>query len=168
MTETEENQPPQPSPPLFLEVECKSSGKVRRFAAGTESGYALFVINRKLGYGSSPALHIEAVKEGEEPISFGPRSFLVNYGEGWKLQTVTEEGFEESSRMQSTLMRSTELHHVGKSNNGAKSDISFVYIGKILLVFAFIFLLGGILTVGLENLPQLLSIVNIDMNKNQP
>ncbi|KAK2979875.1 hypothetical protein RJ640_024376 [Escallonia rubra] len=36
------------------------------------------------------ALHIEALKEGEEPVSFGPNSVLVDYGDGWKLQTVTE------------------------------------------------------------------------------
>lgn len=76
----------------FLEIACKSSGKVRRFAAGTEARFALYSINRKLTAGTLPALYIEAVKEGEEPVIFGPRTVLVNYGRGWKLQTVTEEG----------------------------------------------------------------------------
>lgn len=76
----------------FLEVACRSSGKLRRFAAGAEAGFALNLINRKLGAGTQPSLYIEAVKEGEEPVSFGPNSVLVNYGEGWKLQTVLAEG----------------------------------------------------------------------------
>lgn len=75
-----------------MEIACKSSGKVRRFAAGTEAKFALYTINRKLNGGAHPALYIEAVKEGEEPVIFGPRTVLVNYGQGWKLQTVTEEG----------------------------------------------------------------------------
>lgn len=75
-----------------MEVSCRSSGKSRRFAVGTEAGFALNMINQKLGSGAQPALHIEAVKEGEEPVSFGPNSVLVNYGEGWKLQTVSAEG----------------------------------------------------------------------------
>lgn len=76
----------------FLEVACRSSGKLRRFAAGTEAGFASNLINRKLGAGTQPSLYIEAVKEGEEPVSFGPNSVLLNYGEGWKLQTVLAEG----------------------------------------------------------------------------
>ena len=50
------------------------------------------LINKKLeaegGLEISLASHIEAVKEGEEPVSFGPNSLLVDYGPGWKLQTV--------------------------------------------------------------------------------
>lgn len=72
-----------------MEVVCTSSGKVRRFAAGTDAGFALNLINKKLDGGIPLASHIEAVKEGEgEPISFGPNSVLVDYGSGWKLQTV--------------------------------------------------------------------------------
>lgn len=79
---------------------CKSSGKVRRFAAGTEAGFAVNLINKRLisdggggGGGGNCVLatHLEAVKEGEEePISFGPTSLLVDYGSGWKLQTAIE------------------------------------------------------------------------------
>ena len=79
-----------------MEVLCRSSGKVRRFAAGTTAGYALYVINCKLDIGVAPGLHIEAVKEGEEPVVFGPNSILVNYGKGWNLQTVTDEGIVET------------------------------------------------------------------------
>lgn len=74
----------------FLEVTCRSSGKKTRYAAGTKSSFAVNLINRKLDLGSPLALHIEAVKEGEEPVNFGPDAVLVDYGTGWKLQTVTE------------------------------------------------------------------------------
>ncbi|OMO67856.1 hypothetical protein CCACVL1_20257 [Corchorus capsularis] len=82
-----------PQPPPFLEILCKSSGKKSRFAAGTKAGFAVSLMNMKLDIGSPLALHIGAVKEGEEPISFGPDAVLVNYGNGWKLQTVTEVDF---------------------------------------------------------------------------
>ncbi|KAG6427876.1 hypothetical protein SASPL_112123 [Salvia splendens] len=85
----------QPLP--FIEVLCKSSGKIRRFAAGTDAAFAVNLINQKLlsdgGGGANRLLatHIDAVKEGEEePVSFGPTSLLVNYGSDWKLQTVVD------------------------------------------------------------------------------
>lgn len=82
---------------------CKSTGKIRRFAAGTEAGFAVSLINKRLlsdggGGGGGNCLlatHVEAVKEGEEePISFGPSSLLVDYGSGWKLQTSIESNGE--------------------------------------------------------------------------
>ena len=57
---------------------------------GANAGFALNLINRKLDIGNPLALHIEAAKDGEEPIAFGPNSVLVDYGNGWKLQTFTE------------------------------------------------------------------------------
>ncbi|KAJ6798660.1 uncharacterized protein M6B38_286090 [Iris pallida] len=90
----------------FLEVLCNSSGKVRRFAAGTEAGYALYLINRKLEIGIPQAFHIEAVKDGEEPVSFGPNAILVSYGKDWKLQTVIEKGYKEAKQMQQILKKS--------------------------------------------------------------
>ncbi|GJV60900.1 hypothetical protein Tco_1467000, partial [Tanacetum coccineum] len=82
--------PPPPSPPpSYLEVKCTSTKKVRRFSVGTEAAFALKVINAKIGDEGLPmGLYIEAVKDGEESVSFGPNSVLVSYGEGWKLQTV--------------------------------------------------------------------------------
>ena len=47
--------------------------------------------------GSPSALHIEALKDGEEPIAFGPNSLLVNYGDGWNLETVTDLDFSGNS-----------------------------------------------------------------------
>lgn len=73
-----------------MEVRCKSFGKKSRFAAGTKAGFAVSLINRKLDIGSPLVSHIEAVKEEEEPIIFGPDAVLVDYGSDWKLQTVTE------------------------------------------------------------------------------
>lgn len=79
----------------FLEITCKSSGIVRRFAPGTKAGFAMSLINNKLDVGTPLALYIEAVKSGEEPVSFGPSSVLLSYGNGWKLQTVldSQQGF---------------------------------------------------------------------------
>lgn len=65
----------------------------RRFAIGTEAGFAVSLINKKLVMGDPLALHIEAIKQGEEPINFGPNSVLVDYGNGWILQTVTQVEF---------------------------------------------------------------------------
>ncbi|KAF9599513.1 hypothetical protein IFM89_038733, partial [Coptis chinensis] len=48
----------------------------------------------RIGSGVPSALYIAAVKQGEEPIIFGPNSILVDYGAGWKLQTVTSQGVE--------------------------------------------------------------------------
>ena len=80
----------------FVEVICKSSGRTRQFAAGTEAGFAIYLINKKLDTGVPLALHIEAVKEGKEPVSFSPNAVLVDYGDGWKLETVTEVEFAGS------------------------------------------------------------------------
>lgn len=82
------------SPSSFLEIDCRSSGKVRRFSVGTEAGFAVQCINEKLVNGVPLASYIEAVREGEEPITFGPNSILIDYGDGWKLQTVIKEGFD--------------------------------------------------------------------------
>ena len=69
----------------FLEVTCRSSGKVRRFTVGTTDRYALHAINRKLEPGAPPALHVEAVRDGKEPISFSPSAAHTDYGHGWRL-----------------------------------------------------------------------------------
>ncbi|KAJ0817769.1 hypothetical protein HanPI659440_Chr00c05g0714771 [Helianthus annuus] len=91
----------------YLEVNCTSSSKIRRFSAGTEAGFALHLINKKLDDGLPVASYIEAVKEGEEPVSFGPNSVLVCYGHGWKLQTVTEP---EGARARGRSIRRTINH----------------------------------------------------------
>ncbi|XP_072978998.1 uncharacterized protein [Typha angustifolia] len=157
---------PQPSQPQFLEVSCKTSKKVRRFAAGTEARHALYMINRKLT-GAPPALYIEAIKEGEEPVSFGPNAILVNYGKGWKLQTVTEEGDGEaySSKLLPNTMKQPEFQSVQKEPTAGFTPIfTLEYLGKLLFAFVFIFLLGGIFTFFLESLPWLISYFSSDVD----
>ncbi|XP_039117304.1 uncharacterized protein LOC120253096 isoform X2 [Dioscorea cayenensis subsp. rotundata] len=142
---------PEPSQPSFLEVLCKSSGKMRRFAA--------------------------AVKDGEEPVCFGPNAVLVNYGKGWRLQTVIDEGmhsmhrkgFEEMRGLKSAMRQRTSTINPSEIQSAekpiAESSIrgNCEYFGRILLAFAFIFLLGGTLTVFLEKLPELISFVSSAM-----
>ena len=53
--------------------------------------YALHAINRKLKPGPPPVLHVEAVRDGEEPVSFGLSTALADYDRGWRLQTVTAQ-----------------------------------------------------------------------------
>ncbi|PON75433.1 maltase-glucoamylase, intestinal protein [Trema orientale] len=161
---------PSPSPsPSFLEVKCKSSGETRRFAVGTEAGFAVSVINRKLGLGlgdeSLPlALHIEAIKQGQEPITFGPNSVLLSYGDGWILQTVTDLDFsgighvEDVARPVTSRVPSVngpDSSHIRKKVT--KPAISLVYFGKIIFAFVLLFALGAIFTLALEYLPALIS-----------
>nr|CAB3498212.1 unnamed protein product [Digitaria exilis] len=141
--------PPTPPPPPFLEVTCRSSGKVRRFAAGTTARYAMHAINRKLEPGGPPALHVEAVRDGEEPVSFGPSAALADYGRGWRLQTVTAQ---DAPGIHHADMKQAEKYSVATETPRS----TYAYIAKILLAFVFIFLLGGLFTYMLEVLPDML------------
>ncbi|KNA23515.1 hypothetical protein SOVF_024170 [Spinacia oleracea] len=143
-----------PPPPLYLEVTCASTGKVRRFAPGTKAGFALTLMNNKLDIGAPLALYIQAVKFGEEPISFGPTSVLLSYGHGWNLQTVLD-----SQRGNKKREGPQELN-TGVKRQVSEPTITHLYIGKIVIAFLFIFLLGGIFTVALENLPRLMLFIN--------
>ncbi|KAL6519604.1 hypothetical protein OROMI_032880 [Orobanche minor] len=155
----------------FLEVLCKSSGKIRRFSVGTEAGFAVHLINKKLlndigGKDVLMASHIEAIKEGEEeeePVSFGQSSLLVDYGSGWKLQTVLEpHGDKGGVHIGTTRVRKASARGIDGSHSiGRKeSAISFLYIAKILLAFLLMFVFGSIFTLALENLPQLILYIN--------
>lgn len=62
-------------------------------------------MNRELNGGNPLSLYIEAVKDGEEPVAFGPYSVLVDYGYGWKLQTVTGADLTSSGKVRSSLFR---------------------------------------------------------------
>ncbi|KAJ1293608.1 hypothetical protein BS78_01G081500 [Paspalum vaginatum] len=142
-----------PPPPPFLEVTCRSSGKVRRFAAGTTARYALHAINRKLAPGAPPALHVEAVRDGaeeEEPVSFGPSAALADYGRGWRLQTVTAQDAPHGDTTWGGKQPAMD------SVDRATTRSTSVYIAKIVLAFVFIFLLGGLFTYLLEVLPDTL------------
>ncbi|MFS7908566.1 hypothetical protein Hanom_Chr01g00084681 [Helianthus anomalus] len=151
--------------PSYLEVNCTSSSKIRRFSAGTEAGFALHLINKKLDDGLPVASYIEAVKEGEEPVSFGRNSVLVCYGHGWKLQTVTEpEGARARRRSirrtinrESSPLFSEELH---STKSLLPSVIGVHYFAKVLLAFVLLFVFGAVFTLALENLPRLLILIN--------
>ncbi|KAG2545895.1 uncharacterized protein LOC120649771 [Panicum virgatum] len=140
--------PPAP-PPLFLEVTCRSSGKVRRFAAGTTARYALHAINRKLEPGAPPALHVEAVRDGEEPVSFGPSAALADYGRGWRLQTVTAQDAPGIHPAPPRADTDSVARETARSSTSA-------YVAKIVLAFVFIFFLGGLFTYLLEVVPEML------------
>ncbi|KAF4366375.1 hypothetical protein F8388_018823 [Cannabis sativa] len=164
-----EDEAPSPSP-SFLEVKCNSSGKTRRFALGTEAGFAVSVINRKLGMGMEVglplALYIEATREGHEPITFGPNSTLVNFGDSWILHTVTDldssgighvENVVRSER--SPVSKVRDRSRLVKVTN-TKPAISLLYLGKIVFAFTLLFLIGAMFTLALEYLPVFISFVN--------
>ncbi|CAN4109399.1 unnamed protein product [Withania somnifera] len=156
------NQPIQQSQ-SFVEVICKCTGKTWRFAAGTEAKFALKFINSSSidSILAKPAATcIEAVKDGEVPVIFGPNSVLVNYGKGWKLQPVTETtSFPRGMPDDYAVARqkppvSDNTHSARRKSQAALSPI---YFGKILLVFIIMFLIGTVFTLLLDNLPELLS-----------
>lgn len=165
-SEVEHSQQPLP----FLEVLCKSSGKIRRFSAGTEAGFAVNLINKKLLSGDGGgncllATHIETVKEGEEePVSFGPNSVLVDYGSGWKLQTVVESNGDKG-QVHVAADRVQKAYYA-QSVDGThpttikQSPVSVLYVGKILLAILLLFVFGAVFTLFLENLPQFILYIN--------
>ncbi|XP_027358594.1 uncharacterized protein LOC113867450 isoform X2 [Abrus precatorius] len=152
-------------PPPYVEVNCRSSGKIRRFAVGTDAGFAVALINRKLKGAVAVASHIEAVKDGEEPIAFGPTSLLSNFGAGWNLQTVTLTDLLSSEevrngRVQQMAMQAPGLvSGVPGPTRRVSKPVSFVYIVKIVFAFILIFVLGAIFTLFLDNLPAFILFV---------
>lgn len=143
------------SPPPFLEVTCRSSGEVRRFAAGTTARYALHAVNRKLPPGSPAALHVEAAKDGEEPVCFGPTAPLADYGRGWRLQTVTEQdapGTHHDAKKQGGEAKGA------RDREALRKKGASVYLAKIVLAFVFIFLFGGLFTYLLEKIPDMIQL----------
>ncbi|KAL1225036.1 hypothetical protein V5N11_002815 [Cardamine amara subsp. amara] len=157
------------SPPLFLEVFCEVSGKEYRFTTGTKADFAVSVINRKLGSLNSRVIYIEAVKDGEEPISFGDNACLVDYGHGWKLKTVTDDaglpGLSEKNNLPQPFpfvlsKGSKDSKSTKDSNPENEGDQSLRYIGRIFVAFVLMFVLGGLFTMALENLPKLILLFN--------
>ncbi|VVB09089.1 unnamed protein product [Arabis nemorensis] len=148
------------SSPVFLEVFCEISGKEYRFTAGTKAEFVVSVINRKLGSLKSRVVYIEAVKEGEEPISFGNDAILVNYGHGWKLKTVIESEIHGTEKKNDLLQRDLPRKFASGSKDSkstsVEGDQSLKYIGRIMVAFLFMFILGGLFTIALENLPGLI------------
>lgn len=170
---------PQPS---FVEVVCKSSGKIRRFAPGTDAAFALNLINKKLLLDNPPdnnnstpplASHIEAVKLGfdsEEPISFGPTATVFNYGSPWILQTVVDTQPQTPGLGKGEATHKPKKHsQTAKGSEGYRSakktsqPLGLWYIVKILLALLMIFVIGATFTLVLENLPALLLYINSNM-----
>ncbi|XP_076901166.1 uncharacterized protein LOC143555518 isoform X3 [Bidens hawaiensis] len=111
------------------------------------------------------ALYIEAVKEGQEPVSFGPNSLLVSYGHGWKLQTVTEP--QVGARARASVRRTTDtessplgVNELHSTKGLLPSVIGVQYIAKVLLAFVLLFVFGAVFTLALENLPRFLIFIN--------
>ncbi|XP_055808942.1 uncharacterized protein LOC129877463 isoform X2 [Solanum dulcamara] len=169
--EAEVNQSTEQQSHSFVEVICKCTGKTWRFAAGTEAKFALKFINRSSVdsiLANQPATYVEAVKDGEVPVIFGPNSILVNYGKGWKLQPVTETtSFSSGMPDDHAEVRPAYIPPVSDNSHSARSNsqapLSPIYIGKILLVFVLMFLIGALFTLLLDNLPQLLSRYGLDV-----
>ncbi|KAI8562699.1 hypothetical protein RHMOL_Rhmol03G0054800 [Rhododendron molle] len=145
---------------LFLNIRVDSLDGARRRFKRIIREFELVLVCKKLvqdRFGGPIASHIEAVKEGEEPVSFGPNSVLVNYGDGWKLQTVTgAEGLRKGE-----FNRPTTLHNASvRGLEASQPVISCLYVGKILLALILIFAMGAVLTLALENLPRLILFIN--------
>ncbi|RVW90328.1 hypothetical protein CK203_036790 [Vitis vinifera] len=60
-------------------------------------------------------------------------------------------------------MESLGGSHPSESAVSSQPVISFVYIGKIFLAIIFIFALGAVFTLALENLPRLILFINSSM-----
>ncbi|XP_070021071.1 uncharacterized protein LOC107799842 isoform X1 [Nicotiana tabacum] len=167
--ETEVNQPTDQSH-SFVEVICKCTDKTWRFAAGTEAKFALkFINDSRIDsiLANPPVAYIEAVKDGEVSVIFGPNSILVNYGKGWKLQPATETttGFSRGMPDDYAAAQPAYVPPVSDNSHSARrksqAAVSPLYIGKILLVFFLMFLIGTLFTLFLENLPQIVQNLNM-------
>nr|GLL27153.1 uncharacterized protein LOC109154676 isoform X1 [Ipomoea trifida] len=99
------------SPP-FVEVICDRTKKTWRFAAGTEAKFAVKMINSKLDsrYQLSLGSHIEAVKDGEESVIFGPNAVLVNYGDAWSLRIATDPAGLGKAKQDNTVVMGQAYH----------------------------------------------------------
>ncbi|GMI65033.1 hypothetical protein like AT5G37480 [Hibiscus trionum] len=163
-----------PHPPPYSEVLCKISGRRTRFAAGTKAGFALSLMNRKLGIGAPVGLYIESVKEGEEPIIFGPSAVLVDYGDGWNLQTVSETDFSGIGKPECVREVPTPIpsgknidgSHSTRTKTALKPGVNLVYIAKVVLAFVMMFMLGGVFMLALDNLPELILLLESSMQKH--
>ncbi|CAI8595200.1 unnamed protein product [Vicia faba] len=161
---TEVDSPPPPPPSQYLEVNCITSGKILRFAPGTDAGFAVALINRKLKGRVPLVTHIEAVKDGEEEeeaIAFGPNAILSNFGDDWKLQTVLSSEEKQSIGPIQGMAKQTPRHlsNVPGGESSESNQIGSVYIVKIIFAFILIFVLGAIFTLFLDNLPALILFV---------
>jgi hypothetical protein len=75
--------------PSFVEI-SGSDGMKKRFATGTKASFAVDRFNSVLKDPNLPVVCIAAVKEGEDPIEFGPDVELTLFDATWTLQIVQE------------------------------------------------------------------------------
>ncbi|KAJ7296502.1 hypothetical protein O6H91_Y118400 [Diphasiastrum complanatum] len=157
--------------PPYVEV-SSPDGKVWRFAAGTKAGFAVSRIRSKLPELSSENLCIEAVKEGEEPVDFGPDAELVRYGENWKLRISedlakvgsgpNQENVAADSKVEPELQGQlrdikdivAEFYPAGKLPKGSKQEFSWDYIQRVVLCCGLMVLFAALLQYVLKSLPK--------------
>ena len=72
----------------FVEV-WGPDGRSRRFAPGTRASFAVERFNKKLVDAVKPVVCVEAFKEGEDAVEFGPDAELVSMCT-WDLRVVQE------------------------------------------------------------------------------
>ncbi len=73
----------------FVEI-SGPGGMKKRFATGTKASFAVDRFNSVLKDPNLPVVCIAAVKEGEDPIEFGPDVELILFDATWTLQIVQE------------------------------------------------------------------------------
>ncbi|KAG0557275.1 hypothetical protein KC19_11G116000 [Ceratodon purpureus] len=101
--------PPETAIP-FVEV-LGPDGMKKRFAQGTRAGFVVDRFNKLNPNDSKPVVCIQAHKEGEEPIEYGPEVELqVLHDKSWTLQSVSEYAFpilhsDESSQSKKVCLR---------------------------------------------------------------
>ncbi|CAM6039791.1 unnamed protein product [Sphagnum compactum] len=209
--------------PSFVEI-SGPNGMKKRFATGTKTSFAVDRFNSILKDPNLPVVCIAAVKEGEDPIEFGPDVELILFDATWTLQIVQEavaplqsddtaaEEFTETNpevevrgfvgderlawsssskapwvplgpeaRMKVEndpkkvgpkklkdmdpmqyfgVQNWEDLYPGGKLPEGGQQECTPLYIGKIVLVFIFIFAFAGGLSYMLERLPEVTQAVD--------
>ncbi len=73
----------------FVEI-SGPDGMKKRFATGTKASFAVDRFNSILKDPNLSVVCIAAVKEGEDPIEFGPDVELILFDATWTLQIVQE------------------------------------------------------------------------------
>jgi hypothetical protein len=80
----------------FVEV-LGPDGRRKRFAEGTRAGFIVQRFNKLNPSDTHPVVCIQAHKEGEEPIEYGPEVELrILHDKSWTLQTVSECKFSSA------------------------------------------------------------------------
>lgn len=74
----------------FVEV-LGPDAKKKRFAEGTRAGFVVDRFNKLIPNDTKPVVCVQAHKEGEEPIEYGPEVELqILHDKSWALQSVSE------------------------------------------------------------------------------